>query len=194
MRPGGADLPTRGCARYFPTGHSTPAGFDGEPLTPPPPPRRDFVALRLRALEKLAAETGVSVRDVTLYQLAQRIGVPRSRLTASDPRPGDWRALYTFLGEPAPAGKQTAIERAIADLRERPNIRASVRARELGVSPSLVTLAARRAGLPTLRERVRADIAEYPDGSIAERMRRLGCSRVAVLRAIAEKSAGKVAD
>ncbi len=88
-------------------------------MTPPPPTRRAFIALRLRALEKLAAELGVSVRDVTLYQLAERIGVPRSRLTASDPRPGDWRALHTYLGEAVPVGKQTAIERVIADLRER---------------------------------------------------------------------------
>ena len=178
----------------FPTGRDTPAGFNGAPLTPSPTTRRDFVALRLRALEKLAAETGVSVRDVRLHQLAQRIGVPRSRLTASAPRPGDWRALYTFLDEPAPVGEPTKLERVIADLRERPGVRAKVRARELGVSPSLVTLAARRAGLPTLRERVLADIAEHPDDSVAARMRRLGCSRVAVLRAIAEKSAGKATD
>lgn len=163
-------------------------------MTPPPPTRRDFVALRLRALEKLAAETGVSVRDVTLYQLAERIGVGRSRLTASDPRPSDWRALYSYLGEAMPTGKQTAIERVIADLQARPHVRANVRARELGVSPALVTLAARRAGLPTLRERVLADLAEHPDDSVAARMRRLGCSRVAVNRAIAEKSAGKATD
>lgn len=163
-------------------------------MTPPPPTRRAFIALRLRALEKLAAELGVSVRDVTLYQLAERIGVPQSRLTASDPRPGDWRALYSYLGEPAPVGRATKLEQVIADLRARPNVRASVRARELGVSPSLVTLAARRAGLPTLRERVRADIAEHPDDSVAARMRRLGCSRVAVQRALAEKSAGKVSE
>ena len=164
------------------------------PLQPSPTTRRDFVALRLRALEKLAAETGVSVRDVTLYQLAERIGVGRSRLTASDPRPSDWRALYSYLGEPTPAGEPTKLEQVIADLRERPNIRASIRARELGVSPALVTLAARRAGLPTLRERVLGDLAEHPDDSVAARMRRLGCSRVAVNRAIAEKSAGKATD
>lgn len=163
-------------------------------MTPPPPTRSAFIALRLRALERLAAETGVSVREVTLVQLATRIGVPRSRLTASEPRPGDWRALHSYLGEAMPVGEPTAIERVIADLRERPGIRAKVRARELGVSPALVTLAARRAGLPTLRERVLSDIAEHPDDSVTARMRRLGCSRVAVLRAIAEKSAGKATD